>query len=152
MTISFNGGVDPEEIKFNGQDMEAVVLYNDQFPNGVTVWEKVVGVEYTVTSGGNNVASGWYAGFYGSISPQPSDGFYIIITDIPNNEVQIYFQSVTTVFPDKIKFNGIIYNINPFVNDPFFGKRSSSPAANLQPFYNSLAVIGNNTTFELIYP
>ena len=45
MTITFNGGADPEEVKFNGQDMETVIF------NGVTVWEKVVGDVHTITSG-----------------------------------------------------------------------------------------------------
>lgn len=148
MTIIFNGGADPEEVKFNGQDMETVIF------NGVTVWEKVVGVEYTITSGNipGDPDNGWYNGLFGSISPSPSDSFFYCVATPITNTVSFAFTSNPGGFPDKIKFDGVIYNISPFVSDPIFGNRSINPEATLQPFYNSLAIVGNNTTFELIYP
>jgi hypothetical protein len=154
MTISFNGGVDPEEVKFNGQDMEAVILYNDEFPNGVTVWEKVVGVEYTVTSAIALFIIGWaiLPPPFGSISPLPSDSLATIFA--AGDTVEIAFTNNQT-FPTSIKYNGSIFNLNSFLPSSlggYFAYVSLNPAANLLPFFNSLNIEGNNTTFELIYP
>ena len=150
MTIIFNGGADPEEVKFNGQDMEAVVLYNDQFPNGVTVWEKVAGDQYTVTSGSNGLTIGWNSLVgVGSINPNPAPDILVIAatTAAEADPFKLLFVGISTPpYPNKIKFAGVVYNL------PTWSNGFVMPRNDILPLYNSLAVVGNNTTFELIYP
>lgn len=154
MTISFNSGVDPEEVKFNGQDMETVVLYNDQFPNGATVWEKVVGVEYTITSGfvvSDGIRTwGWRTQVnptLGSISPAPPDIFGIV-TSTGGIGLPGLIYSNTGPYPNQLEFNNIIYNLAPFNFSLGFGISFNI----LNPFFASLQNAGNIITFKLIYP
>lgn len=151
MTISFNGGVDPEEIKFNDQDMEAVVLYNDQFPNGVTVWEKVVGVVHTITSG----AAGPFRGVdgiagIGSISPSTAGPLVFFIAQTNDVTINIEYLAYTNL-PAALKFNGGIINLTFSGSYPFIAINRNANTTT-QDLYDSLAIVGNNTTFELIYP
>lgn len=149
MTISFNGGADPEEVKFNGQDMETVIF------NGVTVWEKVVGDEYTVTSATPLFAFtevGYFNSLGGSISPTPSDPFAAFYVETVTDKLTLWYAS-QSVYPVSVKYDGVIYPLAPFVTLPnFTGYWSFNPCSNSQPLCDSILIIGNNTTFELIYP
>lgn len=160
MTISFNSGVDPEEVKFNDQDMETVVLYNDQFPNGVTVWEKVVGVEYTLTSGvnPNTLYRGYNAFFvfYGSISPMPQPPTITGFQTYQNDQLILigYITNSPLLLPNKIKHQGNIIDLN-FVNttgNDYTWSANRNTSLAIQGLYDSINIIGNNTIFEFIYP
>lgn len=152
MTIIFNGGADPEEVKFNGQDMETVIF------NGVTVWEKVVGDQYTVTSAQfgspGDLLRGWSILGGGSISPlptSPSSNMIAVANRLVFTGFEIVMNSNSNPFPASLRFEGVTYQLNNF--SPGEGLWTSlTPAANLQPLYNSINTVGNNTTFELIYP
>lgn len=149
MTIKFNNGADPDEVKFNGQDMETVKA------DGVTVWEKVSGTQYRLTSGGDSSSStnrGWVLAMFGSINPFPTDFLISFYINTSARDLIIEYSIDGTTVPNRVRFDGVIYPLAGF--SPEFGGRkvSTNPASNLLPLFNSIQIIGNHTTFELISP
>ena len=149
MTIKFNNGVDPDEVKFNGQDMETVKA------DGVTVWEKLSGTQYRITSDispDSSNLTGWLINSFGSITPFPADFMISVVVTTSSPKLRIQYAIDANSLPNRVRFNGVIYNLSSFSSGIFGVKTSETSASSLLPLYNSLFITGNNTTFELIYP